>query len=71
MPCINEQQNSDDGVLVSYYEALKFKKELELGVNKPEYDYSCIFMSQETKELENRRQFFFETFNPSENDILV
>lgn len=53
--------------LVRYYaEQLKFEKVDEHCVAIPMYDFTCQFMSQKTCELEEKRRFFFDHFNPKE-----
>lgn len=51
------------GSLVSYYEKLGFELRDDLGVNKPEYDFSCRFMCQKVTSLRNRRNEFFREYN--------
>ena len=53
--------------LIRYYsEQLKFEKIDEHCAAIPMYDFTCQFMSQKTCELEEKRCFFFEHFNPEE-----
>lgn len=63
---------SEDGTLVNYYDvSLKFKKRLDLGTNKPFYDFCCIFMCQEINEMKRNKEIFFENFHIDEEDSLA
>ena len=63
---------SEDESLVNYYDvSLKFKKRLDVGTNKPFYDFCCDFMCQEVSEMKRNRELFFENFNIDEDDIIV
>lgn len=56
-----------DEVLVNYYsDKLGFDRKDEHSVAIPMYDFTCQFMSQKTTSLEEKRQRFFEMFNPDE-----
>lgn len=55
---------SDDRTLVNYYiSVLNFNRGEERTTVKPIYDLSCEFMSQETKNLAEKRHAFLENFN--------
>lgn len=61
---------TDDEYLVNYYrEYLGFTDQSEHQVAMPIYDLTCKFMYQKTIDLVERRQSFFEYFNPDENAI--
>ncbi len=63
---------SEDESLVNYYDvSLKFKKRLDVGTNKPFYDFCCDFMCQEVNEMKQNRKLFFENFNINEDDIIA
>lgn len=63
---------SEDGSLVNYYDVtLKFKKNLDVGTNKPFYDFCCDFMCQEVNEMKKYREYFFEHFNADAEDEIV
>ena len=63
---------SQDGVLQNYYNtSLKFEFDDNLGVNKPLYDFSCIFMSQKLNDMKKNRENYFNNFNLDKNDILA
>lgn len=53
-----------DSTLINYYEiSLKFTKAENIGTSKPLYDFGCVFMSQEAKDLKKNRIHFFDNFN--------
>lgn len=55
---------SDYRTLIEYYmDRLGFNRDEERATVKPIYDLSCEFMYQETKNLAERRQVFFDNFN--------
>lgn len=63
---------SEDESLVNYYDvSLKFKKRLDVGTNKPFYDFCCDFMCQEVNDMKKNRELFFENFNIDEEDIIA
>jgi len=63
---------SEEGSLVNYYDvSLKFKKRLDVGTNKPFYDFCCEFMCQEVNDMKKNRELFFENFNIDEEDIIA
>ena len=63
---------SEEGSLVNYYDvSLKFKKRLDVGTNKPFYDFCCDFMCQEINDMRKNRELFFENFNIDEEDIIA
>ena len=63
---------SQDGVLQNYYNtSLKFEFDNNVGVNKPLYDFSCIFMSQKLNDMKKNRENYFNNFNLGNNDIIV
>ena len=63
---------SEDGTLVNYYNvSLKFEKKLDVGTNKPFYDFCCEFMCQRVNDMKRLREGFFDNFNADENDILA
>ena len=56
-----------DELLINYYEAfLGFHSSSEHGTAIPLYDYGCRFMYQEIRGIEERRERFFDDFNPDE-----
>lgn len=53
-----------DGHLVTYYRtALHINANHFLSSNKPQFDYSSVFLYQEISELQKQRDYFFNTFN--------
>lgn len=53
---------SEDGSLVNYYDVtLKFQKRMDVGTNKPFYDFCCDFMCQEVNEMKKIRNIFLNT----------
>lgn len=63
---------SEDGTLVNYYDVtLKFQKRLDVGTNKPFYDFCCDFMCQTVNEMKENRRRFFENFNLDMDDEIV
>ncbi|MCM1122008.1 MAG: hypothetical protein NC416_05445 [Eubacterium sp.] len=63
---------SEDGTLVNYYDVtLKFQKSLEVGTNKPFYDFCCDFMCQKVNDMRERYHYFFEHFNIDDRDDAV
>lgn len=63
---------SEDGTLVNYYDVtLKFQKSLDVGTNKPFYDFCCDFMCQKISDMKANQRYFFDNFNLDLNDIIV
>ncbi|MBQ9886700.1 MAG: hypothetical protein IJM37_07580 [Lachnospiraceae bacterium] len=63
---------SEDGTLVNYYDTiLKFKKSMDVGTNKPFYDFCCDFMCQSVNDLRKNRQYFFDNFNLDMDDEII
>lgn len=63
---------SEDGTLLNYYnESLKFVADEEIGTNKPYYDFLCSFMCQKLSSLRDNQKWYFENFNPDEQDEIV
>ena len=63
---------SEEGSLVNYYDvSLKFQTRLDIGTNKPFYDFCCDFMCQEINDMKKNRQLFFENFNIDKDDIIA
>lgn len=61
---------TDDEYLVNYYrEYLGFNDKLEHQVAMPLYDLTCKFMCQKTIDLAERREKFFDNFNPDADAI--
>lgn len=61
---------SDEGNLMTYYrDSLHFEEPDNLGTNKPFYDLFCKFMCQETCNLLDYQEEFYETFNPDKDDV--
>lgn len=54
---------SYDGDLVNYYRsALGFRQPVDLGANKPQYDFQCFFLCQRLEDLQTGQQFFYDHF---------
>ena len=61
-----------DGLLVKYYkEELGFDFSNNIHVNKPYFDWQCRFMLQPITNILAKREEFYNSFNPDENQILV
>lgn len=61
---------TEDELLVRYYnDYLGFTEKTEHHVAMPLYDLACKFMYQDTKDLMNRRNVFFDNFNPDEDAV--
>ncbi len=61
---------SDEDSLIGYYsDKLEFMRDEERATVKPIYDLTCEFMYQQTKDLEERRERFFENFNLETEEI--
>lgn len=53
-----------DSTLINYYNvSLKFTIAENIGTSKPLYDFGCVFMSQDTKDLKKNKIHFFDNFN--------
>ena len=48
---------------------LVFMRDDERATIKPIYDLTCEFMYQEVNDLEQRRQLFFDNFNPDTEEV--
>jgi hypothetical protein len=55
--------NSETARLIKHYQKLGFEVRLDIGVDKPAYDFGCIFMCQKLTALRNRRIEFLNTYN--------
>ncbi|MDE6844932.1 MAG: hypothetical protein K2J99_04090, partial [Lachnospiraceae bacterium] len=63
---------SEDGTLVNYYDVtLKFQKSLEVGTNKPFYDFCCDFMCQKVNNMKEHYYYFFNHFNIDDKDEII
>lgn len=62
--------NSADSTLVGYYNMLSFAQDMNLGTNKPYFDWQSRFMCQEIANLKRRRKMFFNMFNPDDDPIV-
>lgn len=61
-----------DGHLVTYYRTvLHINANHYLSSNKPQFDYSSVFLYQEIAELKKQQDYFFETFNDTINQDVV
>lgn len=61
---------SEDENLVNYYKYwLKFKQDENLKTTMPLYDLKCKFLYQEAGSLAEKREKFFNNFNPDEDDV--
>ena len=62
--------DSEDEDLINYYKSrLKFESSNERSAATPVYDLTCKFLYQETSSLEEKRDAFFENFNPDEDAV--
>ncbi len=53
-----------DGTLVNYYKTkLKFQTPVDLGSNKPSFDYCCFFLCQRVNVLLRHQIEFYKNFN--------
>ena len=60
-----------DGHLVTYYRTvLHVNANHFLSSNKPQFDYTSVFLYQEISELKKQRDYFFETFNENIKDAV-
>ena len=61
---------SENDSLIGYYrDRLDFMRDEERATVKPIYDLSCEFMYQECKDIEERRNMFFDNFNLEQEEI--
>lgn len=62
--------DSEDEDLVNYYKTwLKFESSQERSAATPVYDLTCKFLYQETNSLAEKRDYFFNNFNPEEDAV--
>lgn len=62
--------DSEDEDLVNYYKTwLKFESSQERSAATPVYDLCCKFLYQETNSLDEKRNYFFDNFNPEEDIV--
>lgn len=61
--------SSPDNTLVGYYNMLSFEQDMNLGTNKPFFDWQSKFMCQEITNLKSKRKQFFTQFNPDDDPI--
>lgn len=63
---------SEDRTLINYYDvSLKFETDVEVGTNKPFYDFTCAFMCQKLSDMRKNREFYFENFNIDADEDIV
>lgn len=63
---------SEDRTLINYYNvSLKFEMDVEVGTNKPFYDFACAFMCQRLSSLRNNENEYFNNFNIDSDDDIV
>ena len=63
---------SEDRTLINYYDvSLKFRTDVEVGTNKPFYDFTCAFMCQKLSDMKENQKAYFENFNIDESDEIV
>lgn len=63
---------SEDRTLINYYNiSLKFEMDVEVGTNKPFYDFACAFMCQRLSSLKNNEKEYFNNFNIDSTDEIV
>ena len=63
---------SEDRTLINYYNvSLKFEMDVEVGTNKPFYDFACAFMCQKLSSLKNNEKEYFNNFNIDSTDDIV
>lgn len=61
-----------DGSLVNYYKSnLHFDNSPSISVNKPKYDYQCIFLYKEINELLILKEEFKDNFNPDPDEEII
>lgn len=62
--------DTEDENLVNYYKSwLKFESSNERSAATPVYDLTCKFLYQETCSLKEKREAFFNNFNPGDDDV--
>lgn len=63
---------SEDRTLINYYDvSLKFEIDVEVGTNKPFYDFKCAFMCQKLSAMKQNREKYFNDFNIDETDDVI
>lgn len=63
---------SQDRTLINYYDvSLKFESDVEVGTNKPFYDFTCAFMCQKLTDMKENQKSYFANFNIDETDEIV
>ena len=63
---------SEDGTLLNYYDvSLKFQRKMDVGANKPFYDFGCVFVCQEINTMKQARNEFFDSFNIDDEEDIV
>lgn len=63
---------SEDRTLINYYDvSLKFELDVEVGTNKPIYDFACAFMCQKLSKMQENEIRYFDNFNPDITDIMI
>lgn len=62
--------DDSDGTLVNYYkDAFHFTSPVDMGSNKPSFDYGCFFLCQQVNVLLQHSQYFYDHFNPDANAV--
>ena len=62
--------DDSDGTLVNYYkDAFHFTSPVDMGSNKPSFDYGCFFLCQQVKALLLHSKYFYDHFNPDANAV--
>lgn len=51
--------------------SLKCETDVEMGTNKPFYDFACAFMCQRLSELKENATAYFNNFNIDQTDDIV
>ena len=65
-----EADDDSDGTLVNYYkDAFHFTSPVDMGSNKPSFDYGCFFLCQQVKALLLHSKYFYDHFNPDANAV--
>lgn len=63
---------SEDRTLMNYYNvSLKFEADVEMGTNKPFYDFTCAFMCQSLASLRENLKSYFDNFNIDDLDEII
>ena len=63
---------SEDRTLINYYDvSLKFEIDVEVGTNKPFYDFTCAFMCQKLSAMKQNREKYFNDFSIDETDDVI